>query len=96
MAGQPPSRGRLTLNVAEASGRTHEEQVVWDQSFVEGFVKGECWTCSREVKACGGLIVDTAVCYAVEVRGDAKTVKVASRPRRIISHSINWNEDLAL
>lgn len=71
MAGQPPSRGRLTLNVAEASGRTHEEQVVWDQSFVEGFVK-------------------------VEVRGDAKTVKVASRPRRIISHSINWNEDLAL
>ena len=41
MAGQPASRGRLVLNVAEASGRTHEEQVVWDQSFVEGFVKGD-------------------------------------------------------
>ena len=33
-------KGHFIINVAEASGKNKEDQLVWDPNFVEGFVKG--------------------------------------------------------
>lgn len=37
-------RGYLVVTVCEATGKNKDDVVVWDPSFVEGFVKGrrEC------------------------------------------------------
>ncbi len=34
-------KGYLKISVAEASGKNKEDAIVWDSSFVEGFVKGK-------------------------------------------------------
>lgn len=44
-------RGYLVISAREASGKNKEEKVVWDPSFVEGFVKG---THSSAVPQCAG------------------------------------------
>lgn len=44
-------RGYLVISAREASGKNKEEKVVWDPSFVEGFVKG---THSSPVPQCAG------------------------------------------
>ena len=44
-------RGYLVISAREASGKNKEEKVVWDPSFVEGFVKG---THSSAVPLCAG------------------------------------------
>lgn len=41
MSEPPKPKGHLVINVAEASGKNKEDQLVWDPNFVEGFVKGE-------------------------------------------------------
>lgn len=33
-------RGYLVVTVCEATGKNKDDKVVWDPSFVEGFVKG--------------------------------------------------------
>lgn len=33
-------RGYLTVTVVEASGKTKEDEIVWEDHFQEGFVKG--------------------------------------------------------
>ena len=33
-------RGYLTVTVVEASGKTKEDDIVWEDHFREGFVKG--------------------------------------------------------
>ncbi|EIE25485.1 hypothetical protein COCSUDRAFT_40718 [Coccomyxa subellipsoidea C-169] len=40
MAEPPKIKGHFIINVAEASGKNKEDQLVWDPNFVEGFVKG--------------------------------------------------------
>ena len=41
-------KGYLVVSVCEASGKNKDDIVVWDPSFVEGFVKGEeTWGCVR-------------------------------------------------
>jgi len=40
-SGDAPPRGFLVVTVHEATGKNKDEVVVWDPSFVEGFVKGE-------------------------------------------------------
>jgi hypothetical protein len=34
------AKGYLVVTVAEATGKNKDDVVVWDPSFVEGFVKG--------------------------------------------------------
>jgi len=36
-------KGYLVVSVCEASGKNKDDIVVWDPSFVEGFVKGAWW-----------------------------------------------------
>ena len=38
-------RGYLVVNVAEASGKNKDDEVVWDPSFTEGFCKGQGSPC---------------------------------------------------
>lgn len=45
MAEPPKLRGHFIINVAEASGKNKEDQLVWDPNFVEGFVKGKQAIC---------------------------------------------------
>ena len=58
-------RGYLVISAREASGKNKEEKVVWDPSFVEGFVKG---THSPAVPQCadgkGSLATHNAGCAA--------------------------------
>ncbi|KAK9803657.1 hypothetical protein WJX72_009039 [[Myrmecia] bisecta] len=43
-------KGYLKISVAEASGKNKEDAVVWDSSFVEGFVKVEVRGGQRNIK----------------------------------------------
>ena len=52
-------RGYLVISAREASGKNKEEKVVWDPSFVEGFVKG---THSSAVPQCAGGSASLATC----------------------------------
>ena len=58
-------RGYLVISAREASGKNKEEKVVWDPSFVEGFVKG---THFSAVPLCAGgqasLVAHNARCTA--------------------------------
>lgn len=67
-------RGYLTVTVAEASGVSKEDEIVWEDHFREGFVKGE--TCNVFTVHLWPFLMDTAA--AVEVRGGPRNIKVCA------------------
>ncbi|BDA41887.1 hypothetical protein COCOBI_02-6850 [Coccomyxa sp. Obi] len=50
MVEPPKVKGHFIINVAEASGKNKEDQLVWDPNFVEGFVKVEIRGGAKNVK----------------------------------------------
>lgn len=81
MAEPPKVKGHFIINVAEASGKNKEDQLVWDPNFVEGFVKGMIDGLLRiEIMELQARLVFRSLslvqCVAVEIRGGAKNVKV--------------------
>ena len=68
-------RGYLTVTVSQASSRTKSNEVVWDDSFQEGFVKGMAACCCLQMHFATQLL-DLGCHCTVEVRGGQRNIKV--------------------
>ena len=76
-------RGYLVISAREASGKNKEEKVVWDPSFVEGFVKGTHSPQCRIVQATKHRLPPTTQGAPLDVRVPRAQLRVRGGPRNV-------------
>ena len=88
--GAAPKKQFLFMTVHEAWGLSKEQEPVWDDTFKEGYVRGEY---SEEESGVYSVLLHGAL---VEVRGGAKVQKATTFTQTVENYSMNWRQDLRM
>ena len=83
MSGQAKPAGRLSLKLIQAVGKAEDDKSLWDDSFQQGFVKGQ--PSNGQCTAAPPSCPLTTLGPAAELRATSKNVKVLQAGRMVVT-----------